>query len=175
LNPKLKTQFLECYNDLIKYADKQYKRNAHSIDIVNDLYIYLMKNPLKADSSTLSAFCHSYIYNQCRWTYKDPKHKYSNATTTSIDDFFYLEDKSEDEVQELSPEYKQKLYKISIAKDNMNGRLLTVYELYYEKNYRYTEIVEMTGISLGDVYNRIKEIEEFINTYVEDRQQLRII
>ena len=33
----------------------------------------------------------------------------------------------------------------------------------------------MTGISLGDVYNRIEEIKEFINTYVEDRQQLRII
>ena len=49
----------------------------------------------------------------------------------------------------------------------MNSRLLTVYELYYEQNYRYTEIVEMTGISLGDVYNRIEEIKEFINTYVE--------
>ena len=57
----------------------------------------------------------------------------------------------------------------------MNSRLLTVYELYYEQNYTYVEIVDMTGISLGDVYNRINEIELFINSYVENRQQLRII
>jgi len=174
MNTQLKTQFLNIYNDLIKYADKQYKRNVHSIDIVNDLYIYLMKNPNKADSNTLSAFCHSFIYNQCSYTYRDKNNKYSNAKSTSIESFYYLEDNIEEE-EELSPEALKKISKVDEAKSNMNSRMLKVYQLYYEQNYTYTEIVEMTGISLGDVYNRIEEIKEFINTYVEDRQQLRII
>ena len=172
--PEIKKKFESIYNDLIKYADKQYKRNVDSVDIVNDLYIYLNNNPAKADSSTLSAFCYSYIYNQSRYTLIDKKNRYSNANTTSIDEFFYLEDKVEDE-SEQCPKASLKLSKIAEAKSNMNSRLHKVYELYYEQNYRYTEIVEITGISLGDVYNRIEEIKEFINTYVEDRQQLRII
>jgi predicted DNA-binding protein YlxM (UPF0122 family) len=57
----------------------------------------------------------------------------------------------------------------------MHSRLLNIYKLYYEQNYTYTEIVEITGVSLGDVYNRIEEIKEFINSYVEGREQLRII
>ena len=69
--PEIKKKFESIYNDLIKYADKQYKRNVDSVDIVNDLYIYLNKNPAKADSSTLSAFCYSYIYNQSRYTVID--------------------------------------------------------------------------------------------------------
>tara|TARA_R110002050_G_scaffold45479_2_gene107658 strand:+ start:358 stop:882 length:525 start_codon:yes stop_codon:yes gene_type:complete len=172
--PNIKKQFESIYNDLVKYADKQYKRNVDSIDLVNDLYIYLNNNPSKADSSTLLAFCYSYIYNQSRYTVIDKKNRYSNANTTSIESFYYLEDEVE-EVAELSTKACMKLSKVAEAKCNMNSRMLKVYELYYEQNYRYTEIVEMTGISLGDVYNRIEEIKEFINTYVEDRQQLRII
>jgi hypothetical protein len=87
MNTQLKTQFTKIYNDLIKYADKQYKRNVNSVDIVNDLYLYLNNNPAKVDSKTLSAFCYSYIYNQCSWTYKDKNNKYSNAKNTSIEEF----------------------------------------------------------------------------------------
>jgi len=174
MNTQTQKQFTTIYNDLIKYANKQFKRNVDSVDIVNDLYLYLMKNPAKVDSIKLSAFCYSYIYNQCSYTYRDKRNRYSNANTTSIESFHYLEDVI-DEVDVLSPSDAFKLSKVKTAKDNMNSRLLKVYELYYEQNYTYTEIVEMTGISLGDVYNRIEEIKEFINSYVEDRQQLRII
>ena len=174
MNTQLKTQFTKIYNDLIKYADKQYKRNVNSVDIVNDLYLYLNNNPAKVDSKTLSAFCYSYIYNQCSWTYKDKNNKYSNAKNTSIEEFYYLEDVVEEEA-ELSPEAYTKIKAIIKAKLNMHSRLLNIYKLYYEQNYTYTEIVEITGVSLGDVYNRIEEIKEFINTYVEGREQLRII
>ena len=126
------------------------------------------------DSKTLSAFCYSYIYNQCSWTYKDKNNKYSNAKNTSIEEFYYLEDVVEEEV-ELSPEASTKIKAIEKAKLNMHSRLLNIYKLYYEQNYTYTEIVEITGVSLGDVYNRIEEIKEFINSYVEGREQLRII
>ena len=174
MNTQLKTQFTKIYNDLIKYADKQYKRNVNSVDIVNDLYLYLNNNPAKVDSKTLSAFCYSYIYNQCSWTYKDKNNKYSNAKNTSIEEFYYLEDVVEEE-SELSPEASTKIKAIEKAKLNMHSRLLNIYKLYYEQNYTYTEIVEITGASLGDVYNRIEEIKEFINSYVEGREQLRII
>ena len=174
MNTKIQKQFTTIYNDLIKYADKQFKRNVDSVDIVNDLYLYLMKNPTKVDSDKLSAFCYSYIYNQCSYTYRDKRNRYSNANTTSIESFHYLEDVP-DESNELKLCDEYKLAKVNKAKSNMNSRILNVYELYYEQNYTYTEIVEITGISLGDVYNRIEEIKEFINTYVENREQLRII
>ena len=144
MNTQLKTQFTKIYNDLIKYADKQYKRNVNSVDIVNDLYLYLNNNPAKVDSKTLSAFCYSYIYNQCSWTYKDKNNKYSNAKNTSIEEFYYLEDVVEEEA-ELSPEASTKIKAIEKAKLNMHSRLLNIYKLYYEQNYTYTEIVEITG------------------------------
>jgi len=174
MNTQTQKQFASIYNDLIKYANKQFKRNVDSVDIVNDLYIYLMKNPTKVDDVKLSAFCYSWIYNQCSYTYRDKRNRYSNANTTSIESFHYLEDEVE-ESNELTLCEQYKLHKVKEAKSNMSSRLLIVYELYYEQNYTYTEIVEMTGISLGDVYNRIEEIKEFINTYIENRQQLRII
>lgn len=174
MNPTTQQQFTTIYYDLIKYANKQFKRNVDSVDIVNDLYLYLNKNPNKVDSSKLSAFCYSYIYNQCSYTYRDKRNRYSNANTTSVEALHYLEDEVYEE-EDLAPADALKLAKVNEAKNNMNSRLLTVYELYYEQNYTYVEIVDMTGISLGDVYNRINEIELFINSYVENRQQLRII
>ena len=173
MNPITQKQFTSIYYDLIKYADKQFKRNVDSVDIVNDLYLYLMKNPNKVDSSKLSAFCYSYIYNQCSYTYRDKRNRYSNANTTSVEGLHYLEDVT-DEVDDLNVRDYFKLNKVNISVSNMHGRLLKIYNLYYEQNYTYTEIVEMTGISLGDVYNRVEEIKEFINSYVEGRQQLRI-
>jgi RNA polymerase sigma factor (sigma-70 family) len=176
LNTQTKKLFTEIYNDLISYADKQYKRNVSSVDIVNDLYLYLEKNPNKADSNSLSAFCYSYIYNQCSYTYRDKNNRYSNAKHSSIEDLFYIKD-IEEEVDEvtLTDDAKYKLNKLQDAKHNMCSRLYNVYTLYYEQNYKYEEIVEIIGISLGEVYNRIQEIEEFINSYVENRQQLRLI
>jgi len=173
MNTQTQKQFTSIYNDLIKYANKQFKRNVDSVDIVNDLYIYLINNPAKVDNVKLSAFCYSWIYNQCSYTYRDKRNRYSNANTTSIESFHYLEDVI-DEVDDLNVRDYFKLNKVNISVSNMHGRLHKVYELYYEQNYTYTEIVEMTGISLGDVYNRIEEIKEFINSYVEGRQQLRI-
>ena len=82
---------------------------------------------------------------------------------TSIEEFYYLEDVVEEEV-ELSLEASTKIKAILKAKLNMHSRLLNIYKLYYEQNYTYTEIVEITGVSLGDVYNRIEEIKEFINS-----------
>ncbi len=159
----LSKEFAKIYPQLKDFADKIYKQNFTTDDILADLYIYLVKNESKIDINKLKAFCDKWIWNTCYFNKIDKTKKYNNSNEVTFEDYYYdvlIQNDNENDDQDKI--LYEKLIIISKKLKTKNPKLYRYFEMYYLNDYTIKEISQYKGVSIGIVHYYIKEILNFI-------------